>query len=123
MTGGARVDDHDCGVEATLGVIGGKWKARVLHHLENGTKRFGELRRLVRGATPQVLTAQLRELEHDGLVHREVYPHVPPKVEYSLTPFGRTVSPILKTMCRWGAHNASRIKDAKTAGRKKARPT
>jgi DNA-binding HxlR family transcriptional regulator len=116
------VDDHNCGVEATLGVIGGKWKARILHQLENGTRRFGELRRLVSDATPQVLTAQLRELEHDGLVHREVYPQVPPKVEYSLTAFGRTASPILKTMCRWGARNANRIKESKKAVRRKAGP-
>ncbi|WP_028777256.1 winged helix-turn-helix transcriptional regulator [Shimazuella kribbensis] len=90
-------------VEYTLQLIGGKWKLLILFILmEEGTKRFGELRKLVNGITQGVLTTQLRELEKDGLIHREVFPTVPPKVEYSLTSFGQTLYPLLKGMCNWG---------------------
>ncbi|BDI28352.1 MarR family transcriptional regulator [Capsulimonas corticalis] len=91
-----------CPVEATLDVIGGKWKGVILFHLMDGTKRFGEMRRLVPAATQQMLTAQLRELEQAGVVHREVYREVPPKVEYSLTPFGHSLCPIINLMFDWG---------------------
>ena len=89
---------YDCPIEATLGLIGGKWKALILDHLTDGALRFGSLQRL----TPKMLTQQLRELEKDGLVERHVYPVVPPKVEYELTDFGQTVLPILDAMCVWG---------------------
>ncbi len=93
----------DCPVQATLHVIGGRWKALLLFHLwEGGTLRFNEFRRLVPGVTLQSLTSALRELEADGVVHREVYAQVPPKVEYSLTERGRTLRPILQAMCEWG---------------------
>lgn len=94
---------ENCPVEATLELIGGKYKALILWHLSEGQLRFSELRRLVRGATPKMLTQQLRELEASALVHREVFPVIPPKVEYSLTELGRSLMPILVSMRDWGA--------------------
>lgn len=91
-----------CPVEATLELIGGKYKALILWHLSEGTRRFSELNRLV-SATPKMLTQQLRELEDHQLVHREVYPVIPPKVEYSLTELGKSLMPILVAMRDWGA--------------------
>lgn len=82
-----------CPVEATISLIGGKYKAIILWHLVGKTLRFSELSRLVTSATPKMLTQQLRELEDDGLIHRVVYPVVPPKVEYSLTDFGKSLYP------------------------------
>ena len=94
-----------CPVEAALEIIGGKWKGVVLFHLLEGTMRFNELNRAVGGVTQRVLTKQLRELEEDGLVAREVYPVVPPKVEYSLTAKGRSLEPILIALRQWGMEN------------------
>lgn len=97
-----------CSVEVTLGVIGGKWKSVLLYHLiKDRVIRFGELRRLLPGVTAQMLTAQLRELEADGVVDRKVYPQVPPKVEYSLTPFGDSLAPIIRAMADWGESYAA----------------
>ena len=101
----------NCPVEATLSVIGGKWKVVILFHLSHsGTHRFAELRRKIPGVSERMLTQQLRELEHDGIVHREVYPEVPPKVEYSLTEYGETLGPICKIMCDWGKKHMKKIK-------------
>ncbi len=94
---------NDCPVEATLDLIGGKYKALILWHLTEETLRFSQLKRLVHHATPKMLTQQLRELEEQGLIHREVYPVIPPKVEYSLTELGRSLMPILVAMRDWGA--------------------
>ena len=91
-----------CPVEASLSLIGGKYKCIILWHLMQGTMRFSELRRIIPQATAKMLTQQLRELEADGLIHREVYPVVPPRTEYSLTDYGRTLSPIVQAMCDWG---------------------
>lgn len=91
-----------CFVEATLEVISGKWKPMILWNLIQGTKRFGELRKLIPGVTQQMLTMHLRELEQDGVVHRHVFAEIPPKVEYSATPLGRTLEPILGQMHHWG---------------------
>lgn len=93
-----------CAVEATLRVIGGRWKVLILRELFFGVKRFNELHRSISGITQKMLTQQLRELEKDGLVHREVYSQVPPKVEYSLTPLGKSLQPILGAMHEWGNH-------------------
>ena len=93
---------YDCPIEATLGLIGGKWKALILDHLTGGALRFGELQKMMPKITPKMLTQQLRELETGGLILRHVYPVVPPKVEYELTDFGQTVLPILDAMCAWG---------------------
>ena len=96
-------NDHHCPVEATLGLIGGKYKALILWKLIPAPMRFSELRRAVPGATPKMLTQQLRELESDRLIHREVFPVIPPRVEYSLTELGQSVMPVLVAMRDWGA--------------------
>ena len=93
----------NCEKELTLSVIGGKWKMLILWHLgKEGTKRFGELKTLIPGITQRMLVNQLRELEDHLIIHREVYPVVPPKVEYSLTEQGRSLMPILDAMYDWG---------------------
>lgn len=96
-------DGYNCPVDATIGMIGGKYKSLILWHLIDATLRFGELRKLIPQATPKMLTQQLRELEEDNLVVRTVYPVVPPKVEYALTELGMSIRPILTLMYDWGA--------------------
>ncbi len=91
-----------CSVEATISLIDGKWKCVMLFHLLDGTRRFNELRRRVPEATQRMVTNQLRELEADGLVERRVYAEVPPKVEYSLSPLGRSLEPVLMALKAWG---------------------
>ena len=93
----------ECPVSATLELIGGKYKALILWHLSEGTLRYSDLRKRVTGATAKMLTQQLRELEQDNLIHREVYPVIPPRVEYSLTPLGQSLLPLLVAMRDWGA--------------------
>lgn len=95
--------ENCCPVEATLELIGGKYKALILWHLSEGTLRFSELKKLISGATPKMLTQQLRELEAHKLIHREVFPVIPPKVEYSLTELGISLMPVLVAMRDWGA--------------------
>lgn len=97
-----RDKEYKCGIDVALAVVGGKWKAPILWHLAKETMRFSDLQRLFTDTTRKMLTQQLRELEADGLVHREVYPQVPPKVEYSLTAKGATILPMLNVMCEWG---------------------
>jgi DNA-binding HxlR family transcriptional regulator len=91
-----------CPVEAALEAIGGKWKGLILFHLQSQTRRFNELRRLLPDVTQRMLTRQLRELEADQIIHRQVFPEVPPRVEYNMTEFGETLSPILSALHRWG---------------------
>lgn len=93
-----------CPVEATISLIGGKYKAVILWHLMNQTLRYSELHRRIPKATDKMLAQQLRELEKDGLILRVVYPVVPPKTEYSLTAYGKTLTPILDELCKWGEH-------------------
>jgi DNA-binding HxlR family transcriptional regulator len=99
-----------CPVETTLRVIGGRWKVLVLHHLLNGTKRFGELSRALKGVSARTLTKQLRELEADCIIHREVYQQIPPRVEYSLTRDGEKLKPILLAMHDWGEEFERRVR-------------
>jgi DNA-binding HxlR family transcriptional regulator len=98
---------YDCYIEVTLEVIGGKWKTLILWHLIDGKKRFSELRRLIPACTQRMLTHQLRELERDGIISREIYKQIPPKVEYSLTSSGQSLVPILQLACEWGINRAN----------------
>ena len=97
------VQKENCPVAATLELIGGKYKALILWHLAEKKLRFSELKKEIQGATPKMLTQQLRELEAHNLIHREVFAVVPPKVEYSLTELGRSLMPILVSMRDWGS--------------------
>lgn len=99
---------QQCPVEWTLHAIGGKWKCVILWHVRNRVRRFSDLRRLIPDATQKVLTAQLRQLERDELIERKVYPQVPLRVEYSITEYGRSLSPILESMCKWGLTHRER---------------
>jgi len=121
-TGRRRFSDKPlCSVEAAVSLIDGKWKCVILWHLLNdGTQRFNELRRRVPGATQRTLTNQLRELEEDGLVHREVYAQVPPKVEYSLTEMGDSLSPILLALREWGDQHLKLFESDSTESRPKS---
>ncbi|GCE06489.1 winged helix-turn-helix transcriptional regulator [Dictyobacter aurantiacus] len=100
--GDYQCQEPSCPTEVTVDVIGGKWKALILTFLLPGPRRFGEISRFLPHASKRMLTLQLRELEEDGVIHREIYKEVPPKVEYSLTPFGETLKPILLLMADWG---------------------
>ena len=99
-----------CPVEVTLEVIGGRWKVMVIHELLEGTRRFSELHRALKGVSHRTLTQQLRELERRGVIHRKVYQQVPPKVEYSLTPLGRSLHPVLMAMHEWAQTHGSQLK-------------
>ena len=94
-----------CPVSRTLKVIGGKWKPLIIYHLDWGERRNGQLRRAIPEITQKMLTQQLRELERDGLVEREVFPVVPPRVDYMLTDLGKSVLPVLEAMASWGVAN------------------
>lgn len=98
-----------CSVEATLGLIGGRWKGVVLYRLLGGKLRFGELRRKLPNCTPRMLTLQLRELEEDDLVRRTVFAEVPPRVEYELTTFGKSLEPVLIGIRDWGLRYKDRL--------------
>jgi len=96
---------YNIGVEATMRIIGGKWKPIILCHLKHGRMRTGELRRAIPNITQKMLTQQLRELEDDGIVLRKVYNQIPPKVEYSLTDYGHSLNKILEDLCVWGEND------------------
>jgi len=99
-----------CGLDAAIAVMGGKWKGLILFSLgEEGTLRFGELRRAVPGISERMLILQLREMEASGLVHRKVHHQVPPKVEYSLTDFGASLNAALAPLGQWGEDHMERI--------------
>ena len=103
--------NYRCHVSITLDIIGGKWKSLILWHLSFKTLRFSQLQRRMTRITQKMLTQQLRELERDGLIHREVYAEVPPKVEYSLTELGESVVPILQMMYQWGKDYRAQTED------------
>jgi DNA-binding HxlR family transcriptional regulator len=99
------IDYANCPVEAALDLIGGKWKGVILNRLSGQTRRFNELKRTIPRITQRMLTAQLRELESDKLISRKIYAQIPPKVEYSLTPRGESLRPVLKALLEWGEQN------------------
>ena len=103
-----KIDEFNCPVKATMEIIGGKWKPIILYYLKDGLKRFGELQRLIPHITKKMLTQQLRELERDEIIERKVYHQVPPKVEYSLSEYGKSLKPVLELMATWG--NKHRLK-------------
>ncbi|MFI9507062.1 winged helix-turn-helix transcriptional regulator [Nocardia sp. NPDC052566] len=98
--------DHDvCGMSVAIDVVGGKWKLHLMWVLADGPRRFGEIRKLLRGVSEKVLSENLRQLEASGVVHREIYPEIPPRVEYSLTPLGDELSVALRPLEEWGDKN------------------
>lgn len=100
---------YNISVEATLEVIGGKWKCVILCHLTHGKKRTSELKRLMPNITQKMLTQQLRELEEDGVINRIVYNQVPPKVEYELSEYGQSLESILNSLCLWGESHLTKV--------------
>jgi DNA-binding HxlR family transcriptional regulator len=95
-------------VNATINVLGGKWKLLLLWHISTGPKRYGLLKRLVPSISEKVLIQQLRELEHDGIIIRHVFAEVPPHVEYSLSEYGESLLPIIEVLCTWGENHLRR---------------
>jgi DNA-binding HxlR family transcriptional regulator len=109
-----------CAITTTLHALGGKWKIIVLWHLVEKTRRFSEIQHLVQGVTHKMLAQQLRELQAEGLIQRKVYAEVPPRVEYSLTAYGRTLIPILNAMAEWGReHKRNQTDQDITSGSKR----
>jgi DNA-binding HxlR family transcriptional regulator len=111
--------EFHCAMDVTMNFIGGKWKAVVLWYLRKDKKRFSELGRLIPGITEKMLSLQLKQLEQDGIVERIVYPEVPPRVEYQLTEFGRTLVPLLEAIAKWGRGLGEREGELIEKGRKK----
>lgn len=104
-----------CPVEAALEALGGKWKGLILYHINTETRRFNEIKRLIPGITQRMLTKQLRELEADQIIRRKIYQEVPPKVEYSLTEFGLTLTPVLMALEQWGSEYIEMITSIRQA--------
>jgi len=98
----SRSEKRCCPVQTTMDVIGGKWKIPILWVLRDEIKRFGQIKKEMTGITQKMLTAQLRELETDGVISRKVYAQVPPRVEYALTPIGKRLLPVFEALCDWG---------------------
>ena len=97
-----KVYDFDCPIEAAFSVFGGKWKASIIYYLIEGPKRFGELSELLETISGRILTKQLKELEQDGVLIRTAYAEMPPRVEYSLSEYGKTLIPVIQNICEWG---------------------
>jgi DNA-binding HxlR family transcriptional regulator len=111
------MDEFNCAVRVTTDIIGGKWKPLILFHLQSGTRRFGQLQKLIPGSTKKMLTQKLRELERDEIISRKVYAEVPPRVEYSLTRYGRSLKPILEQMAKWGNRHRARRRSPAASSR------
>ncbi|ROT26253.1 helix-turn-helix domain-containing protein [Micromonospora sp. HM5-17] len=110
MPSSARRGPYICGIDAAMDVVSGKWKSLILWELDtHGTRRFGELKRGLPGVSEKMLIQHLREMEEDGLVHREVYREVPPRVEYSLTVHGRSLNEALRPLGEWGSQRRARL--------------
>jgi DNA-binding HxlR family transcriptional regulator len=103
------MDLNDCPVKVTADIVSGKWKPLIIVSLKPGPQRYSELRRKIAGSTHKVLTQQLRQLERDGILTRTVYPTVPSRVEYALSPYGKTLIPVLNEMAEWGQKHATRL--------------
>lgn len=113
----ARTTRFECGMEAAIHMIGGKWKLMILWRLNLGPRRFGELRRQVAGISEKMLIQQLREMEADGIVDREDFGEIPPRVEYRLNDFGRSLCEALRPLCDWGGAHRERIEAIRDRGR------
>ena len=109
MTMPSEICDTGCGLNATLRIISGKWKPLVLFFLRDGPKRYGELKRLVQGVSDKVLIQQLKDLEADRVLERTDYKEVPPRVDYALTPLGRSLADAIVPLCAWGTENAAEM--------------
>ena len=111
----------NCGLDAALAVVGGKWKPLILYHLAHGARRYGELRRAIGSVTDKMLVQQLKDLQADGIIDRLDHQEIPPKVEYSLTRFGKTLARALAPLCAWGVEHESHV--AKVMSRRGGRGT
>ena len=116
-----RQKTYSCGLDASLDVIGGKWKVLILWALRSEARRFGELRRVVKGISEKMLIQHLKEMEADGIVKRRDFKEVPPRVEYALTPFGQSLYAALAPLCEWGTLHMKRIEARKEATEAKTR--
>ena len=116
-----RQQTYSCGLDASLDVIGGKWKGLILWALRSEARRFGELRRVVKGISEKMLIQHLKEMEADGIVKRRDFKEVPPRVEYALTPFGQSLYTALAPLCEWGTLHMKRIEARKEATEAKTR--
>ena len=116
-----RQKTYSCGLDASLDVIGGKWKGLILWALRSEAHRFGELRRVVEGISEKMLIQHLKEMEADGIVKRRDFKEVPPRVEYALTPFGQSLHAALAPLCEWGTLHMKRIEARKEATEAKTR--
>ncbi len=112
----------ECPILSTIAMISDKWKVIIIYKLKGGTLRFNELMRALQGVTQKVLTSQLRQLEEDGLVSRKIYAEVPPRVEYSLTPLGETLIPVLEKLEEWAKEHSDELLNAKVRQIQKVSP-
>lgn len=107
-----KIQHSDCPVTLCMSMIGGKWKPILIYLIRKGANRFGILHRGIEGITKQMLTKQLRELEADGILSRKIFPEIPPRVEYSFTPFGESLFPVIDAMSAWGLDRMQELSGA-----------